>query len=91
MGYNSLDWNRRGIQRLILDAEDAASFLHNALGNLDPKERAHAMRNGRLIYKELTKRRKNFLLTPVSATASERLLDEIKASIRRLRESLAGV
>ena len=90
MGSNSLDWNRRGIQRLILDAEDALSFLKNAQVNPDPEQRAQAMRNGRLIYKELTGRRKRFLLTPVSATAAVRLLDEIRESLRRLRESLAS-
>jgi len=91
MGSNALDWNRRGIQRLIIDAEDAVSFLNAALSNPDPIERARAMRNGRLIYKELVKRRKNFLLPPVSMVASERLFDQIRATLRHLREGLAGV
>lgn len=89
MGSHGLDWNRRGFQRLILDAEDGVSFLTNALAKPDPGERARAMRNGRLIYKELTRRRKNFLLTPVSAAASEQLLDEMRKALRRLGESLA--
>ena len=91
MGSNPLDWNRSGIQRLILDAEDALTFLNNALANPDPEERARAMRNGRLIYKELIRRRRGYLLTPVAFTASERLLEQIKANLRRLRDSLFGV
>jgi len=90
MGSNALDWNRRGIQRLIIDAEDAVLFLDAALSNPDPMERARAMRNGRLIYKELIRRRKNFLLTPVSAAASEKLLDQIRTALRCIRESLVS-
>jgi hypothetical protein len=91
MGSNPLDWNRSGIQRLILDTEDALSFLSIALANPNPEERARAMRNGRLIYKELIRRRRAYLLTPIAATASERLLEQIKANLRRLRDSIMGV
>lgn len=75
---------------MITDAEDTVSFLNRALANPGAEERTRAMRNGRLIYKELTRRRKSFLLTPVSAVASERLLDEIRACLRDLRNSLAS-
>lgn len=91
MGSNTLDVNRSGIRRLILDAEDAVSFLSAALENPDFEVRATAMRNGRLIYKELIARQKNFLLPPVSAIAIEKLLDEIRSTIRRLFESLSAV
>lgn len=89
MGSNPLDWNHRGVQRLILDAEDSLLFLNNALTNSDPIERARAMRNGRLIYKELIHRRKNFVLTPISLAASDGLFEEIRGALRRLRESIA--
>ena len=91
MGYNPLDWNRRGIQRLIIDAEDALSFLNGVLSNSDPAERAMAIRNGRLIYKEMVRRRKSYLLTPVSAKACEQLFDEIRGALRRLRRSLGDM
>jgi hypothetical protein len=91
MGSITHEWNRRGVQRLIVDAENLLSFLNSALGNPDPNERAHALRNGRLIYKELLSRRKNFLLPSVSTAAIEKLLDEIRAVIRRLFERRSGV
>lgn len=88
---NGLDWNRSGVQRLIFDAEDAVCFLTNALVNPDAEKRAHAMRYGRLIYKELVNRRRHFLLPPVSISALEQLFDRIRAALRCLRESLPGV
>lgn len=86
-----LDWNRRGIQRLILDAEEAELFLAGVLLEPDPEERAQALRNGRLIYKELVRRRRNYLLTPVAAAAIEQLLERMTVALRNLRMSLTRV
>jgi hypothetical protein len=82
------DWNRVAIQRLILDSEDALLQLDDALANGNREEQARAIRNGRRAYKELMWRRRNFLLTPLAATALEQLFAQIRGRIFALREKV---
>jgi hypothetical protein len=80
------DWNRSAIQRLILDAEDALRLLEDALAQGNYEEQARAIRNGRRAYKDLVRRRRSFLLTPLAAAALEQLLAQIRGRIFALRE-----
>lgn len=82
------DWNRTAIQKLILDAEDILLQLDDALANGNRDEQARAIRNARRAYKELAWRRRNFLLTPLAATALEQLLAQIRGRIFALREKV---
>lgn len=87
---SSTDWNRTAVRRLIIDAEDALAFLDRALRNADPLEQAWAIRNGRRAYKELLRRQRGYLLTPVAALALEKLLAAIQARLGELREKVVA-
>ena len=84
------DWNRSSVQRLILDAEAALTHLDHAMHFPDSAEQARALRNGRRAWKDIARRRRNFLLTPHSAVALEHLLDQIRERLRLLREKLVS-
>ena len=82
------DWNRTAIQKLILDAEDVLLQLDEALANGNREEQARSIRNGRRAYKDLTWRRRSFLLTPLAATALEQLFAQIRGRLFSLREKV---